>query len=159
MRPLSFDAKAVQHSVVLVETVGTQATGIRELQVPHSVPLVSVPDGGPLPLDVVLDTLQSLPKRGDGPDERRPLLEVHVAALRKQIDELMGGKEARLVCIAPPVFNGTGVGLRSATARLCEFSVEQVLLLKYRQKHGNEPSPEMLAAFHELHDHVAHEGA
>jgi exonuclease SbcD len=164
--PLSFDAKAVHHSVVLVEIEGTQATSIRELQVPRGVPLVSVPNVGQLPLDVVLDTLQSLPDRGDGPDEQRPILEVHVAldkpepALRKRIDEAMEGKEARLVRIAPPVFNGPGVGLPDGSAvGLSELSVEQVFLLKYKQKHGNEPSPEMLAAFHELHDHVAQESA
>jgi DNA repair protein SbcD/Mre11 len=164
--PLSFDAKAVHHAVVLVETEGTQTTSIRELQVPHCVSLISVPNGDALPLEVVLETLQSLPSRGDGPDEQRPLLEVHVAldkpepALRKRIDEAMEGKEARLVRIAPPVFNGTGVGLPdSGAARLSELSVEQVFLLKYKQKHGNDPSPEILAAFHELHDHVAQEEA
>jgi exonuclease SbcD len=164
--PLSFDAKAVHHSVVLVETEGTQTTSIRELQVPHSVPLISVPNSGALPLEVVLAALQSLPDRGDGPDEQRPLLEVQVAldkpepALRKRIDEAMEGKEARLVRIAPPLFNGTGVGLPdSGAVGLSELSVEQVFLLKYKQKHGNDPSPEMLAAFHELHDHVAQEGA
>jgi exonuclease SbcD len=164
--PLSFDAKAVHHAVVLVETEGTQTTSIRELQVPRCVPLISVPNGDALPLEVVLATLQALPSRGDGPDEQRPLLEVHVAldkpepALRKRIDEAMEGKEARLVRIAPPVFNGTGVGLPdSGAARLSELSVEQVFLLKYKQKHGNDPSPEILAAFHELHDHVAQEEA
>jgi len=164
--PLSFDAKAVHHSVVLVETEGTQTTSIRELQVPRSVALISVPSEGPLPLEVVLDTLQSLPIRGDGPDEQRPLLEVHVAldkpepALRKRIDDAMEGKEARLVRIAPPVFDGTGVGLPdSGATQLSELSVEQVFLLKYKQKHGDEPSREMLAAFHELHDQVAQEGA
>ncbi|HEY5284373.1 MAG TPA: exonuclease SbcCD subunit D C-terminal domain-containing protein [Polyangia bacterium] len=164
--PLSFDAKAVRHSVVLVETNGTQTASIRELQVPRSVPLISVPNGAALPLEVVLETLKSLSDRGDGADEQRPLLEVCVAldkpepALRKRIDEAMEGKEARLVRIAPPVFNGTGVGLPdSGAARLSELSVEQVFLLKYKQKHGNEPSPEMLAAFHELRDHVAQEGA
>ena len=164
--PLSFDATTVQHSVVLVEIEGTQATSIRKLQVPRCVPLISVPKNGPLPLDVVLDALQSLPDRGDGPDEQRPLLEVHVAldkpepALRKRIDEAMEGKEARLVRIAPPVWGGTGVGLPdSGAAGLSELSVEQVFLLKYKQKHGDDPSPEMLAAFHELHDHVAQEGA
>ena len=163
--PLSFDAKAARHSVVLVETEGTQTTSIRELQVPRSVALVSVPSEGPLPLEVVLDTLRSLPDRGDGPDEQRPLLEVHVAldkpepALRKRIDDAMEGKEARLVRIAPPLFHGTGIGLPDSGAdRLSELSVEQVFLLKYKQKHGNEPSPEMLAAFHELHDQVAQEG-
>ena len=164
--PLSFDAKVVRHAVVLVETEGTQTTSIRELQVPRCVPLISVPNGDALPLEVVLATLQALPSRGDGPDEQRPLLEVHVAldkpepALRKRIDEAMEGKEARLVRIAPPVFNGTGVGLPdSGAARLSELSVEQVFLLKYKQKHGNDPSPEILAAFHELHDHVAQEEA
>jgi exonuclease SbcD len=164
--PLSFDAKAIKHAVVLVETEGTQTTSIRELQVPHSVPLISVPNSGALPLEVVLDTLHALPGRGDGPDERRPLLEVHVAldkpepALRKRIDEAMEGKEARLVRIAPPLFNGTGVGLPdSGAALLSELSVEQVFLLKYKQKHENQPSPAMLAAFHELLDQVAQEGA
>jgi exonuclease SbcD len=125
-----------------------------------------VPKDGPLPLNIVLDALQSLPDRSDGPDEQRPLLEVHVAldkpepALRKRIDEAMEGKEARLVRIAPPMFNGTGVGLPdSGAVGLSELSVEQVFLLKYKQKHWDDPSPEMLAAFHELHDHVAQEGA
>jgi exonuclease SbcD len=164
--PLSFEAKAVQHSVVLVETEGTQATRIRKLEVPRRLELLSVPDDGCLPLEAVLTALQALPNRGDGPDEQRPLLEVHVTldkpepALRKRIDEAMEGKEARLVRIAPPVWGGTGVGLPdSGAARLSELSVEQVFLLKYKQKHGNGPSPEMLAAFHELHDHVAQEGA
>jgi len=164
--PLSFDAKAVHHAVVLVETAGAQTTSIREIQVPRSVPLISVPNSDALSLEVVLDALQSLPDRGDGPDEQRPLLEVHVAldkpepALRKRIDEAMEGKEARLVRIAPPVFNGTGVGLPdSGAAGLSELSVEQVFLLKYKQKHGKDPSPEMLAAFHELHDQVTQEGA
>ena len=113
--PLSFDAKAVRHAVVIAEIVGTQATSIRDLRVPRPVPLVSVPNGGPLPLEMVLDILKSMPNRGDGPDEERPLLEIHVAldkperALRKRIDEAMQGKEARLVRIAPPTFNGTGV--------------------------------------------------
>ncbi len=164
--PLSFDARAVHHAVLLVETEGAQTTSIRELQVPRSVPLLSVPNGGALPLEAVLDILQALPNRGDGPDEQRPLLEVHVAldkpepALRKRIDEALEGKEARLVRIAPPVLNGTGVGLpESGAVGLSELSVEQVFLLKYKQKHGNAPSPEMLAAFHELHDHLAQEGA
>ena len=164
--PLSFDAKAVQHSVVRVEIEGTQATNIHELQVPRSVSLISVPNGDALPLEVVLEALQSLPDRGDGPNEQRPLLEVHVAldkpepALRKRIDEAMEGKEARLVRIAPPVFNGTGVGLpESGALGLGELSIEQVFLLKYKQKHANDPSPKMLAAFHELHHHVEQEGA
>lgn len=164
--PLSFDAKAVHHSVVMVETEGTQATSIRELQVPRCLPLVSVPSAGPLPLDIVLEALRSLPDRGDGPEEQRPLLEVHVAldnpepALRKRIDEAMEGKEARLVRIAPPVFNGVGVGLPdSGAAGLSELSVEQVFLLKYKQKHGSDPSPEILAALHELHDNLGQEGA
>ena len=133
---------------------------------PRCVPLISVPNGDALPLEVVLEALQSLPDRGDGPNEQRPLLEVHVAldkpepALRKRIDEAMEGKEARLVRIAPPVFNGTGVGLpESGALGLGELSIEQVFLLKYKQKHANDPSPKMLAAFHELHHHVEQEGA
>ena len=164
--PLSFDARSVHHSVMLVETEDEKMTSIRELPVPRGLPLLSVPNGGPLPLEVVLNALQALPDRGDGPDEQRPLLEVYVAldkpepALRKRIDEAMEGKEARLVRIAPPVFNGTGEALPdSGAVGLSELSIEQVFLLKYKKQHGNKPSPEMLAAFHELHDHVAQEGA
>jgi exonuclease SbcD len=164
--PLSFDARAVQHAVMLVEFAGARATGIRELPVPHTVTLLSVPNDGPLPLDAVLEALQSLPCRSDGPDEQRPLLEVRVAldkpepALRKLIEDALEGKEARLVRIAPPLFNGTDSGIEtSGVAALSELSPEQVFRLKYAQKHEGEPSPDLLAAFHELHDHIAQEGA
>jgi DNA repair protein SbcD/Mre11 len=161
--PLSFPERHYRHEVSLVELHGERLAGVTALPVPRAVEVRSVPDGPARPLPEVLAALRALPARGDGPEERRPYLEVAVALdgpepdLRQLIDGALAGREARLVRLAPPVLAGQGGALAdSGVASLGELRPEDVFADKYRRDYQAEPPGELREAFAELLAQVQH---
>jgi len=164
--PLSFPERRYHHQVLLLELEGERVASVRPLFVPRTVEVVSLPDEGPRPLEEVLQLLRALPARGDGRDDRRPYLEVHVTldrpepGLRQILDDALRGKEVRLVRIAPPRLNGNGEALAdSGGTALLDLLPEDVFRRKYERDYGSAPPDDLLAAFRELHDGIFQERA
>lgn len=157
--PLSFDEARYRHQVVLVELEGASATSIEPVRVPRSVEILRLPESGPARLAQVLPLLQALPPNGktDGCGaDRRPYLEVRLLveaeepSWRSAIEAAVAEKGVRLLRIDRSS-TGTGVVDYGQTERtLAEVTPEEVFLMKYAREHGGKPSPELLAAFHEL---------
>jgi DNA repair protein SbcD/Mre11 len=162
--PLSFDERGYRHGVVLVELEGEALLRCRTLPAPRPVELASLPGGkDPAPLDELLAAIRALPARGDGAEERRPLLEVKVRldrpepSLRARLEAAMDGKEARLVRIATTA-TGTGRALGDVESRaLADLAPEEVLRRKWEREHQDPLPDDLLALFHELLDDVRRE--
>jgi exonuclease SbcD len=155
--PLSFAERDYRHAVVIAELEGERLAGVRKVPVPRPVELLSVPAGdAPAPLPEVLAALAALPARGDGPEDRRPLLEVKVRlerpepSLRAALEQALAEKEARLARIAV-VTAGTGQALGDVTARaLADLDPAEVLRARWARDHEGELPDDLLACFHEL---------
>jgi exonuclease SbcD len=160
--PLSFAERHARQQVVKVELEGERLVGWRAIEVPRTVEVLSLPDGEARPLPEVLGLLAALPGRGDGPEALRPYLEVSVRlaqpepGLRRQLEEALEGKEARLVRIAPPVLDGAGGALADGAAQrsLADWTPEEVFNQRYERAYGGAPPADLAAAFATLLDEV-----
>jgi exonuclease SbcD len=160
--PLSLTEAGYPHQVRIVEIEGEAATS-RAVPIPRAVDVLRIPDAGHAPLADVLLRLRSLPAAGPTPRERLPWLEVHVSlprpepALRRQIEEAVDRRAARLVRIAVHA-TGDGAALADvhAGADLRELRPEDVFLRRWHQEYAEPPSAEILAAFAELAERAAH---
>lgn len=154
--PLSVSEASYTHQVVQVDFERGYCQAITALKIPRSVDILRVPNDGPRPLPEVERRLNAL-ELPQLPPERQPFLEVSVLleqpepSLRRRIDACLEGKAARLLRIAPH-YAGSGGALADAAPalQLQELTEEEVFRRRHRQAHGTEPSPELLAAFHEL---------
>lgn len=163
--PLSFPERRYPHQVSLLELDGERLASARSLRVPRAVEVLSLPEDGPRPLEEVLRMARDLPPRGDGPEERRPFLEVRVSldrpepGLRQLFDDALQGKEARLVRIAPPVLLGGGEALADAPDLSgLDLLPEDVFRRKHERDYGSPPPDDLVAAFRELRDGLEQEG-
>ena len=156
--PLSFAEWRYPHQVVVAELRGERVESLRSVPVPRFVPVLRVPTAGPRPLDEVLPLLEGLEALEVGtPEEERPYLEVLVSlprpepGLRRRVEEALAGKGARLLKLTAH-FTGHGGALADATpARdLAELTPQEVFVSLCRRSHGEPPTPELLAAFHDL---------
>jgi DNA repair protein SbcD/Mre11 len=162
--PLSLAEADYPHQVIVAELVGEHVGAIRELRVPRFVPILRVPWGGPKPLLDVLAALAKLEPREPGmPDEERPYLEVRLSlpaaepGFRRQIDDALEGKAARLVRLSVD-YTGDGRALaESARTDLREVTPEEVFKRLYAKLHEDPPPYDLLDAFQELVEQV--EGA
>lgn len=161
--PLALSESGYPHQVCLVELDGAAPPRVESLRVPRAVEILHVPEDGPRPLAEVRRLLAALPEADGGKGEGAwPYLEVRVLldapapALRQDVEAVLEGKGVRLLKITA---RHTGHGLPLAAAgdlrHLAEFDPEEVFLQCYRRSHEGEPSPELLAAFHDLLDAVA----
>jgi len=163
--PLSLGERNYRHSVALLDLEPDGALRQELVPVPRTVAMVRIPEEGHLALEDLLLALGTLAPPEGLPPERHPFLEVGVRVdkpeptLRAQLDAALEGRGHRLVRV-DRLSTGTGqvLGDGENPQGLGEFTPEQVFLEKWREDYGGEPSPELLAAFHELVDAVGQAG-
>lgn len=154
--PLSFPERSYEQQVLQVDFQGARVERIEALPVPTAVPLITVPEEH-APLPEVRAALAALPRRGPGPEWRRPLLEVRVrldqAEPRLQADvvEALAGAEARLLRIDRLRPNAPSPELVRPQARL---DPAEVFEARYAQARGRAPSEALRARFFELLEEV-----
>jgi exonuclease SbcD len=161
--PLAVTEAGYQHQVLVVETAGERVTDVRSILVPRTVAMLRVPDEDApekaWPRERVLAELSKLPTRADAPDSNSwPFLDVTVDVsagpepdLRGVVEAVLSDRAARLVRLV--LDRGTrtdgGVGTEPPPP-LQELVPEQVFRLCYERAYAGDPSPELLAAFHDL---------
>lgn len=162
--PLSMGEAGYVHQVALVELDGEGLADVRALKVPRTVDMLRVPTSGPATLPEVLALLRMLDDAGDAPLEGLPYLQVDVRlprpepGLRRQVEEALAGKAARLVkLVAHHTGDGAALGDVVVGTDLRALNPEDVFLRRWRRDHGDPPPPDLLAAFHELVE-AAHGG-
>lgn len=155
--PLALDEEHYRHQVLVVEIDGPKLQSVTSLEIPRAVPILRLPAKA-RPLAEVLQEISKLPALDASVESwRRPYLEVRVLldkpepSLRHEIDKALEGKAPRLARIKVET-TGTGAALAdSASFRsLRDTSPEDVFRMRYQRDHEGEPSPELLAAFHEI---------
>ncbi|MFL5353911.1 exonuclease SbcCD subunit D C-terminal domain-containing protein [Archangium sp.] len=156
--PLSLSEAPYAHQVLLVELEGEQLSSVRPLHVPRRVEMERVPKRDAAELKAVLAELAELPALEPGtPDWRRPYLEVRVSlerpepALRRQVEDALEGKAARLVKLTPH-YTGSGNALAEERPGLSlkERTPEDVFRARYARDYSEPPEPVLLEAFHSL---------
>ena len=161
--PLSLAESRNRQQVLLADFDGPQLVAVRSLPVPRSVDIVRVPRAGAITLDELPAALAALePLVADEPREMRPYLGVHVALarpevrLRAMVDEALADRRPRLARLAVE-YTGDGAALADAmpSESLRDLEPGEVFVRRYRRDHEERPSPELLAAFHDLLDAVA----
>lgn len=160
--PLSMAEAGYDHQVYVLELDGAEVVHQAAHSIPKILELVRIPADEPAPLEAVLAQLLALPSRAeDAAESTLPFLEVRIAldaaipGLRRQIQDALAGKAVRLVKIAA-TFTGTGAALADTVPmeHLRDIQPEEVFIRRYRRDHENDPTPELLASFHELLDQV-----
>jgi len=163
--PFALDEAGYEHQVLRVELDGSKLHAVQALPVPRAVEIQRVPASGSAPLKEVLALLRHLPVRSVTPDALWPYLEVCVAldksepTLRRQLEEVLEGKAARLVKVSL-VSTGDRRSLGDVTPGLDlrDLTPEQVFLRRYQKEFTQAPAPALLAAFSELVELAGREG-
>lgn len=155
--PLDIAEATYPHQVVLVELEGEAFVKHDALPIPRTVELLRIANGRePAPLADVLARVATLPARGEGPEERRPLLEVHALLdgpdphARARVELACEGKEARLVHV-----NLANAGRRAGLADAPPVGAtlsdpEQVIERLHRETYDSELPSDLREAFHDL---------
>ena len=150
--PLAMTEAEYPHQVCVVELDGELLVDVRAVKIPREVDLVRI---GPAPLPDVLLRLRTLPHRDAIPRERWPYVDIAVdlpgaePGLRRQVEEALDGRGARLTRIVPR-YTGTGLALSMPGVDLKSMSVEDVFLRRYARDHREPPPAGLLEAFHEM---------
>lgn len=156
--PLSMSEARHASQVVVADFDGERLADLRTLEIPRAVELLRVPAARPAPLAEVLAELERLPARDPtAPEDARPYLEVRVLlprpepSLRRELEQALAGKHARLVKIEPH-YTGTGLALADAVpaASLEQLRPEDVFVRRWLRDHREPPDAAMLARFDQL---------
>jgi DNA repair protein SbcD/Mre11 len=150
--PMSFSERNYKHQVLVFELNGEKAENIHSLEIPVSIPVISMPiQHAPMP--EVLKALEALPAATDL--SQAPYLEVRVLedqpdpARRYQIEQVLQGKQARLASI----------NLKSIKAKnqdethweedksLDELTPKDIFEQNYRHKYQTEVPQHLVALF------------
>jgi exonuclease SbcD len=161
--PLSMAEQDYPHQVALVDLEGARLREVRPARVPRFVELLRVPREH-APLAEVLPQLEALPREppAGAPPEARPLLEVRVALpaaeprLRQAVEAALEGAWPRLVKI-DVLRPAPAPGSELPSAELGDLAPEEVFRAAHRRARGDEPGPDLLAAFRELLEAAEHE--
>ncbi len=156
--PLATDEAPYRHQVVLTTLAAGKEPEVQAIPVPRAVPVVRLPDAGqPETLDRVLDRLRAL-DRHDGPAEERPFLAVKVLLdkpeplLRQRVDQALEGKNHRLVALTTELASARPGDGALPTEPLSQLRAEEVFRRMYADRFGQDPGPDLLAAFHSLEE-------
>ncbi|GFO55655.1 nuclease SbcCD subunit D [Geomonas sp. Red276] len=162
--PLSLSEARYPSQVCLVELEGEICSSVREIAVPRTVDMLRIPERGALSIEELLERLAALPDRAPGEEGALPYLEVSVQldkpepGLRARVAEALEGKRARLMKITP-TYGGTGTSLAGVASGqgLHDLTAEEVFIRRYQSFCGQDPSAEVLEAFHEIIEQVGQE--
>ncbi len=156
--PLALDEEPYPHQIVLASFTDGRLTGHKALPVPRSVEILRIPgDGAFAAPDAVLKALGGLDLDKRAPRERWPFLEVSVMlaqphpSLREEVEAALAGQPVRLLKLSVRM-TGSGETLAEAAPGidLSMLTPEDVFHRIYHRHHDGDPSPALLAAFHEL---------
>lgn len=163
--PMSFSEMDYPHQVVVVELNGETVANTREIRIPRSVDLLRVPKQA-APVDEVLAALQalSLPKLSE---EQWPYLQVRVQlsqpepSLRAQVEAALAEQPVRLVRIETTTVQcGTSTPAPAVSIdELSNLAPAGFFERLYQHRYGEAPPTEIMAAFTELVNAPAEEGA
>ncbi|MFN9295655.1 MAG: exonuclease subunit SbcD, partial [Planctomyces sp.] len=78
--PLSFTEAGYLHQIMRLDFAGGQLQAQQSIPVPRTLPLLSVPERGAVPLEDILPRLRELQKLPDAPLEQQPFLRVNILA-------------------------------------------------------------------------------
>ncbi len=162
--PLSLKERTYRHQVLLVELEDAERVSIRPLYIPRTVELLRIPEQGSRPLAEILSHLHALPMADQESQDEWPYLEIHVSlptpepTLRADVESALESRRVRLVGLHTE-YTGTGAALGDTVEPqpLNELGVEDVFLKCWHVKYEEPPSAELIAAFHELVEHVEQE--
>jgi exonuclease SbcD len=163
--PMSFSEIDYPHQVVLVELDGESVTNTHEIRIPRSVDLMRVPKQATR-LDDVMVQLQAL-NLPDLPEAQWPYLQVRVQltqpepTLRAQIESALAGKPVRLVRIESSAVQAGGVEAAPLVSidELSNLAPASFFERLYQHRFGDNPPPDIMAAFTELVNSPSEAGA
>ncbi|MBI5368542.1 MAG: exonuclease SbcCD subunit D C-terminal domain-containing protein [Planctomycetes bacterium] len=155
--PLALDEARYPHQVLVVELDGERLAGVRELRVPRALDIRRIPESGDgLPLDAALAAIAALPARDDRPEAERPLLEVRVLldrpepGLKARLEAGLADRLPRLVKVTPCYAPRRADDAAAPAPATGPLGPEELFRRKHAADYGTDPSPDLLAAFHEL---------
>jgi exonuclease SbcD len=159
--PLSFTERQYRHQIWELEFAGSGLVGRRSVEVPRAVAMLSLPEGGAVPMADLLNVLRNA-DYGRGPGaEQHPFLEVRYLddgpdpTRRHRIEEVLRDKPVRLASAKfEPKMHQLGANEGNAVAGLGDLrSIDplEVLMAAHRDNHGGaEPEEDLIAAFQEV---------
>jgi exonuclease SbcD len=159
--PLSFTERQYRHQIWELEFAETGLVARRSVEVPRAVAVLSLPEGGAVPMTELLTVLRNA-DYGIGLDaEQYPFLEVRYLddgpdpTRRHRIEEALKDKPVRLAATKfDPRIQQNGPNDGSAVAGLGDLrSIDslEVLTAAYRDNYGGaDPEEELIAVFQEI---------
>lgn len=153
--PLAFGEESYEHEVRIVTFEGHRLVSDEPRHVPRAVPILRVPDVGPLPLADVIEALGALELDESRASEEWPWLEVRVLedrvepALRARVEEAISGRPVRLVKFAVTGRARADVRPSHDRRELSELDARDVFLRRWALEHEGAPDDTLLLAFDE----------
>ncbi|MCA9033909.1 MAG: exonuclease SbcCD subunit D C-terminal domain-containing protein [Planctomycetaceae bacterium] len=158
--PLSFAESGYQHSLCRVCFEGCRVSTVEEIPVPRTIPLLSVPAKGAVPVDGLVDELATLTLENDLPPERYPFLELRILdqgpdpSRRVRIEDAVENLPVRLASIKLETMARSASFdeemLASGLADLHSINPEEILTNAFREKYQADPDQALLQAFREI---------
>ena len=163
--PLSMTEAGYEHEVRLLDVQDGVVVSQQGLRPPRVVDMLRIPADGPGSMADIMPELAKLPERkADDDEDMLPFVEVRVAleqpvpGLRRQVQEAMAERAARLVKLTVS-FTGGGDALADTVLveRLRDIQPEEVFVRRYQRDHEGDPPSALMASFHELLNQVMQE--
>lgn len=159
--PLSFTERDYHHRVCELEFGPAGLLAQRSLEIPRTVPLMSLPKGSAVPLAALEDVLRNADYGAADSPQKHPFLEVRYLddgpepQRRYRIEQALVGKPVRLATTKfeskESSASNPGTGTDDGLGDLRSIDPQEVLLAAYRERYeGAEPDPALLAVFREI---------
>lgn len=159
--PLSFTEAGYLHQIMRLDFAGGQLQAQQSIPVPRTLPLLSVPERGAVPLEDILPRLRELQKLPDAPLEQQPFLRVNILATgpdptrRQQIEQALQNCSVRLVqihlqSVAERNSQTSAAESAPATADLSTLTPASVLTREYQRVYATDPPAELLHVLNQV---------
>lgn len=158
--PLSFSERTYQHQILQLFLNGAVVERTESLLVPRSVPLLTIPEQGAAAADDLLDLLRQTDLPTSVPHDQQPFLELRLLqdgpspGFRKQAEELLQDKGARLVSIKPisqRTQNNSPTQPEEPTGDLlAAIQPEDVFRSHWKEQYDGEPDHAVIQVLREI---------
>jgi len=158
--PLSFSEASYPHQILHGKLEGNNLTGVEEILIPRTTPLISVPNSGCAPVEQALQELQAFVSDSTLPPELHPFLEVRIQeegpdpARRRRIEEALTHKAVRLATIRVENSLRSKLELTEDSVvqetDLKSISPEEIFLNAYMERYGQAADESLILAFREI---------